>query len=89
MTKASERNHTSRLGAPASSQVAVTPNDDTDLPDGVCKALEVTVAGNLVTIGADDTVAVTRPNVAAGTIIPVRIKRVKSTGTSATVVALY
>lgn len=76
-----------RATAPAKSQVLVTPADE-DLPGGVCKAIEVIAAGNVVTLAEGDTVAVTRPGVAPGTIIPVRIKQVR-TGTTATVVAYY
>ncbi|RWI35451.1 hypothetical protein [Mesorhizobium sp.] len=75
--------------APASSQKLVVPNDTADLPSGVCKALEVIAAGDISSIAENDTVAVNRSAVAAGTIIQVRIRRVNATGTTATVVALY
>jgi hypothetical protein len=76
-----------RGSAPAKSQVLVTPAN-ADLPGGVCKAIEVITAGDVVTIAEADSVAVTRLSVAAGTIIPVRIKQVR-TGTTASVVAYY
>jgi hypothetical protein len=67
---------------------AVTPNNDADLTDGVCKALLIGVGGTISLIAADDTDAVTL-TVEAG-ILPVRAKRVRATGTTATsIVALY
>ncbi|RVC47590.1 hypothetical protein EN781_00190 [Mesorhizobium sp. M4A.F.Ca.ET.090.04.2.1] len=74
---------------PASSQVAVTPDDSNDLPGGVCNALEVIATGDVACIAAADTAAITRTAVPAGTVILVRARRVKATGTTATVVALY
>ena len=71
----------------AKSIVAITPNDSTDLAF-VSKALLCTVAGNVSLIAQEDTAAVTIP-VVAGQILPVRVKRVRSTGTTATVYALY
>lgn len=76
------------LISPARSQKAVTPDDDNDLPDGVCKSLEVVATGDVVCIAEEDTVAATRSAVAAGTIIPVRVRRVME-ATTATVLALY
>lgn len=78
-----------QMVTPASSQVLVTPNDSSDLPNGPCKALEVIATGDVVSIAENDNIAVTRSAVAAGTIIQVRIRRVNATGTTATVVALY
>lgn len=68
---------------------AVAPNDSTDLGK-VCRALYVGVSGSVVVIAAGDTTSVTLSNVMAGTILPVRVKRVLSTGTTASaIVALY
>jgi hypothetical protein len=78
-----------RMMTPASSQKLVTPSDSADLPGGVCKALEVIATGDVVCLAENDDTAVTRAAVPAGAIIEVRIKRVLSTGTTATVVALY
>jgi hypothetical protein len=77
--------------ASAVSQIAVTPNDNVDLPGGSCRALEVLVGGNIVCIAATDpdAGAITRTGYLAGTIIPISIRRVKATGTTATVLALY
>jgi hypothetical protein len=77
------------VSAPSRSQRAVTPNDTTDLPDGACKALHAVGAGSIVTIGVDDTAAVTHYIVQGG-MLPIRARRVLSTGTTATgIVALY
>ncbi len=67
---------------------AVTPNDGADLPDGRCRGLVASGAGNIscVTMGGTTlTVAV-----AAGQVLPLRVVRVRSTSTTATgIVALY
>jgi len=76
------------MSIPGRSVVAVSPSDSADLPDGECRALYVTVAGNVVFIAADDSASVTWP-VTAGQIIPVCVKRVLATNTTATVHAIY
>lgn len=70
--------------------VAVSPSDSTDLTD-IPKALWVSVAGTVTICGADDSsdTGVSLGSLSIGTLIPVRARRVKSTGTTATVVALY
>lgn len=76
-----------RAMAPAANVAAVTPDDDADLPGGVCDSLYVTAAGDLEFIakegGDSDLFAVT-----AGQLIPVQVARVLET-TTATVLALY
>lgn len=75
--------------APARALRAVTPNDSTDL-EGYVRALWVGGAGNVSVIAAEDTDPVTISGVPAGTILPIRAKRVRSTSTTATnIVALY
>ena len=76
------------LESPAISVAEVTPSNDADLPRGVCKALWVTEDGDLEFIAAADSSSIT-VTVTAGTIIPVRARRVRAAGTTATVVALY
>ena len=73
---------------PADNAAAVTPNDSSDLTN-TARALYVGGTGNVkVDTAAGDTV--TFSSVPAGAIIPVRVKRVYSTGTTATnIVALY
>jgi hypothetical protein len=67
---------------PADNAAAVTPNDATDLTN-TARALYVGGTGNVkVDTAAGDTVIFY--SVPAGAIIPVRVKRVYSTGTTAT-----
>jgi hypothetical protein len=44
--------HSGGLTAPASRLAPITPDDDTDLPDGVCRALLVGTAGTANLIDA-------------------------------------
>lgn len=68
--------------APARNLAAVTPNDSTDLA-WISKAIYVGVTGDLSVIAEDDTVAVTFTAVPAGTVLPIRARRVMATGTTA------
>lgn len=80
--------HQKGLQAPADSCSAVTPANS-DLAN-VTRALYVGGAGDLSLILANDSAAVTFVGVPAGTVLPVRAKQVRSTGTTATnIVALY
>lgn len=68
--------------------VAVTPNNDTDLPHGSAKAgLYVTVTGDVSFIIKGVTISLTA--VPALTRLPFAADRVRATGTTATVYALY
>lgn len=69
--------------ASASRAVAVTPHDTNDLAN-VARALWVGGAGNVAVLLSEDSSAVTFVGVAAGTLLPLRAKRVLSTGTTAT-----
>lgn len=68
------------MDAPFSRAAAVTPNDSTDLPTS-SRSLWIGLAGNLsvITVGGDQ---VDFPNVTVGWF-PGRIRRVRSTGTTA------
>jgi len=66
---------------------AVTPSDSADLPDGTCRGLFVSVAGNISFVTSKGTSQSAIP-VDAG-FFPVSIKRVLATGTTATVLAGY
>lgn len=75
-------------GPPGYGSAAVTPDDDNDLAHptvgsiGYARSLYVTGAGDVAFTGVDgedDTWTV-----AAGTVIPVAVSRVKATGTTAT-----
>lgn len=70
---------------------AVTPSDSTDLT-AYARSLYVGGAGNVAVIMADQSgdTAVTFVGVAAGTVLPVQVRRVMSTNTTATnILALY
>ena len=76
------------LESPASGGVVVTPSDSTDLVNE-SRAVWVGGAGTL-TVTMADGVAVLLSGIAAGTLLPIRCTRVKSTGTTATlIVNLY
>jgi hypothetical protein len=84
----SDRFPTDGVSSPARRLRAVSPDNDNDLALGPCKALLIGAAGTLSIIAADDTDAVSL-TVEAG-LLPVRVKRVRATGTTATgIVALY
>jgi hypothetical protein len=74
---------------PAQSALAVTPSDTDDLAS-ICRGLWVGTGGDVKVLVGDDATAVTFANVADGTLIPIRTRRVYSTGTTASdIVALY
>lgn len=73
--------------AGASSATAIAPNDSTDIP--VTRGLYVGVGGDVAVLFADDSTAVTLKGLLAGVVYPLRVKRVRATGTTATnIVAL-
>jgi len=76
------------VDSPASNAAAVTPSDSTDL--GVfSRALYVGGAGNIsaIMLGGQ---TVTFSGVPAGSLLPLRVKRVRSTDTTATnIVAIW
>ena len=72
----------SGIDAPVGGGAAVTPNNDTDLTI-VTRAVYVGGGGNLAVImqsGAE----LTFENVSEGQLLPIRVSRIKSTGTTAT-----
>lgn len=76
------------LGEPAIHATAVTPSDADELAV-VSRALYIGGAGDVavVTYGGD---AVTLSGATAGSVIPIRVKQVKATGTTATLIlSLY
>ena len=82
-------NHESGLDSPAKNAAAVTPNDSTDLTTAA-RGLYIGGAGNVVVdmVGTGSTITFT--GVLAGTILPIRVTRVRSTSTTATnIVALW
>ena len=73
---------------PFTNAFAVTPNDSTDL-DYVTRGIYIGGSGDVVVItkGGDE---VTLVNTLAGTYLPIRVSRIKSTGTTATnILGLY
>lgn len=75
-----ERYHTN-LESPIKEMFTVTPNDSTDLTKA-CRALYIGESGDLkVTSVSDNTV--TFKNVVQGSMLPIRVKRVFSTDTTA------
>lgn len=75
-------NHTQALDAPATHGFAITPDDGTDLSE-ITRAVYVGSSGSLAvtfTSGAE----LVMPNVPAGSLLPLRLQRVRATGTSAT-----
>jgi hypothetical protein len=64
--------------------VAVTPSDTADVPLTVARGLYVGVAGDVSVILAENTAPVTIPGLAAGIWHPMAVRRVRSTGTTAT-----
>jgi len=76
------------IDAPASGGEAVTPHDSTEFAT-VSRGIYVGGAGNVAAVMADGTV-LTFVGVAAGTLLPIRCKRINSTNTTATsMLALY
>lgn len=74
---------------PASNAVAVTPSDSTDLTY-TTRALYVGGAGTVVVNMNDTGSSISFVAVAAGSVLPIRVDRVRATGTTATnIVALY
>lgn len=73
----------SGLESPATRHYAITPSDGTDLPD-IPRAIYCNGAGNAVI--SDGTTDITYVLV-AGQVLDIRARRVKSTGTTATLVA--
>lgn len=68
--------------------VAITAHDSTNITKGPCDAIYVGGAGVVAAVLADDSVV--NFTCLAGSILPVRAKRVNSTNTTATLmVALY
>jgi hypothetical protein len=81
-------NLTEGITSPADNLVAITPSDSTDLGN-TSRAIYVGGAGNIVVTPAAGGSNVTL-TVVAGAILPIRVSRVLSTGTTATgLVNLY
>lgn len=77
-------NHAASLDAPADTAFVITPNDAADLAD-TTRAIYVGGAGNLAVtmVSGGDVILSAVP---AGTVLPLRVRRVKATGTTATAI---
>ncbi len=78
--------------SPAWNAVAVTPADGSDLATVATRGLYVGGAGDVAVYmsGGDGATAVVFVGVQAGTVLPIRVDRVRSTSTTATsILALY
>lgn len=74
--------HPAAITAPATRAEAVTPHDVNELAS-VTRALYVGGAGNVALVMADGTAA-TLTAVPVGALLPIRVRQVKATGTTAT-----
>ena len=80
--------HMSGLESPAADAAAITPNDSTDLAI-TTRGIYVGGAGDISVITKDGT-TLTLVGALAGTVIPIRVARVRATSTTATnLVALF
>lgn len=70
------------LTAPANHAFAVTPSDSTDLSE-VTRALYVGGAGAVAAV-MESGASVTFSSVAGGTVLPLRLRQIRATGTTAT-----
>jgi hypothetical protein len=76
------QSHQANLADPGFKAAAIAPHDTNDLPD-IPRALYVGVGGDIVAICKNDTTSVTFKAVPQGSILPVSVKRVLATGTTA------
>ena len=75
--------------SPATSAVAVTPHDATNLAEP-SRALYIGVTGDVSVEMTDTGTAVVFTAVPAGTVLPIRVTRVNATATDATnIVSIY
>ena len=69
------------LESPAIDGFAITPSDSADLPE-LTRALYVGAGGAVVAVMQSGT-EVSFANLGSGTLLPVRLRRVRATGTTA------
>jgi len=81
------RNHNGGLAAPASRLVPVTPDDEADLPDGVCRALLAGAAGTANIIDASGAERTGVPLQQGYN--PIGVQRVLTGGSASDLWALY
>lgn len=71
------------LESPSQELIAITPNDGADLAV-YTRAIYVGGAGNISVIPLVGSTPVTFVGLQAGQLLPIRVKRVRATGTTAT-----
>ncbi len=80
------------LDSPAGRAAAITPDTDNDLATNT-RAVYVGGTGNLIVHmaadGADSPTAITFSSVPAGTLLPIRVRRVLATGTATAIVGIW
>lgn len=77
--------HQPGLDSPAFRAAAVTPSDSADLAIA-SRALYVGGNGDISLILVGDTNPVTLAGVPAGSVLPLRVRRIRQTGTTATAI---
>lgn len=88
-TKTFAYSNTDSVTAPASNGYAVTPNDSADL-SVACRAIYIGGAGTVIVDFVNSGSSISLVGTTAGSTIPIRVKRIRSTGTTATnLVCLY
>ena len=80
---ADEATHQQGFSSPGRRAFSITPDDNADLAL-LPRGLWVGGAGDISVILIDDTAAVTFVGILAGSLLPIRAQRVRSTGTTAT-----
>ena len=82
--------HASGLDSPALKAFGITPDDNNDFAL-TTRALYTGKGGTIVCILGDDATAITLSAVPAGCVLPLRVRRVLATGTTASMdlVGLY
>ena len=83
------KSHQTALTSPARNGFSLMPDDGTDLPVN-CRSLFIGGAGDVSAILVGDSSPVIFKNIPSGSILPISVKRVVSTLTTATdIVGLY
>lgn len=82
LTRDSFENSANSLIAPARAALVITPSDSSDL-ENATRAVYVGQGGDLVVKLVGDEQEVMFANVPSGTLLPVRLKSVQATGTTA------
>ena len=83
------KSHATALTSPARNSFSIIPDDASDLVT-TCRALFIGGAGNISVSLADDSSSLVFKNIPAGTVVPIAVKRVEATLTTATdILGLY